>query len=242
MASVKTHYDHHLGPVYSWMMGGFDSAIERGASELESIDAKPKTTGLAVDLGAGFGMHAIPLANRGFRVLAIDNCKALVDELRHKKGQLPIDIIKDDLICFSSQLTESPDIVLCMNDTLVHLEDKASITKLVQSVAGRLAPGGQFIATFRDYSTPLVAEKRFIPVRSSSTRIFSCFLEYTDTHLTVNDILHQWDGTQWASSISSYKKLRLSPDWLIHTLRSAGFKARSELNEAGMVRVIANRL
>lgn len=89
---------------------------------------------------------------------------------------------------------------------------------------------------------PLEAEQRFLPVRSSATRIFSCFLEYSDSHLTVNDILYEWSGTDWKLSISSYNKVRISPEWVTDTLRERGFAARWEPTDSGMVRVVANRV
>lgn len=241
MSSVQEHYNRHLGPIYTWMVGGFDSALERGSKELDAIDAMPVESGLAVDLGAGFGMHAIPLARRGFNVLAIDNCGVLLDEIRAQEGELPIQAIEDDLFSFPQKLSVKPDIVLCMNDTLTHLADKASVVKLIRSVAGQLTSGGRFIMTFRDYSKPLEAEQRFISVRSNSTRIFSCFLEYADSYLTVNDILYEWNGSDWELSVSSYKKVRISPEWLADSLKENGFNVNCESNGSGMVRIVADR-
>jgi SAM-dependent methyltransferase len=241
MKSVQEHYNRHLGPIYAWMVGGIDSALERGSMELEAVGAAPVESGLAVDLGAGFGMHAIPLARRGFNVLAIDNCGVLLDAMRTEKSELPIEIVEEDLFSFPQKLSEKPDVVLCMNDTLTHLADKAAVVKLIQSVAGQLTSGGQFIMTFRDYSKPLEAEQRFIPVRSNPTRIFSCFLEYADSHLTVNDILYEWNGSDWELSISSYKKVRISPEWLADSLRENGFNVNCESGASGMVRVVADR-
>ena len=65
------HYRAHLAPVYLWMAGGFEAALSRGEAEVDALfpDLAPGAT--AVDLGAGFGMHAIPLARAGARVLAL---------------------------------------------------------------------------------------------------------------------------------------------------------------------------
>lgn len=37
MSSAIEHYEKHLAPVYSWMAGDIDVAIERGQAELEGI-------------------------------------------------------------------------------------------------------------------------------------------------------------------------------------------------------------
>lgn len=242
MSAVHNHYENHLAPVYSWMAGGVESALESGAAELEAIDAWPADTGVAVDLGAGFGMHAIPLARAGFDVLAIDSSVILLDELRSRKGSLAIRVVNDDLLSFQNYLSAKPELVLCMGDTLTHLEDEKSVTQLIVAVSTELNAGGRFVATFRDYSEPLTTDQRFILVRSDEGRILTCFLEYGQSHVTVHDILHQRNGTDWKMSVSSYQKLRFSPDWLANSLQENGFVVERSILDSGMIRFVARRV
>jgi hypothetical protein len=65
MSSALEHYEKHLAPVYSWMVGGIENAIARGQQELLDIGIMNSGAKYAVDLGAGFGMHSIPLAKTG---------------------------------------------------------------------------------------------------------------------------------------------------------------------------------
>ena len=242
MASVSEHYANHLGPIYIWMAGGFDSAVKRGAAEIDAIDVPLLSKSVAVDLGAGFGMHAIPLANRGFSVIAIDTCTELLEELRRCRNTLPVQTIEDDLLVFRKHLTTEAQIVLCMGDTLTHLSDAESVLQLISEVSEALMNGGRFIITFRDYSQALTGEQRFIPVRSDDRRILTCFLEYADSYVTVHDILHELDTSGWHLRVSSYRKLRLSPDWICTVLDSSGFDVRREPGMAGMVRLVATRV
>lgn len=46
--------------------------------------------GLAIDLGAGFGMHAVPLARAGWRVVAVDASPILLAELAILSEGLPV--------------------------------------------------------------------------------------------------------------------------------------------------------
>src|SRR6185369_7210589 len=130
MAAVTEHYATHLGPVYAWMAGGVEAAIARGAKEIETLGLLPRLTGQAVDLGAGFGMHSIPLARRGFSVLAIDSCGELLQTLRQEAGDLPIRTVEGDLLAFGRHLDGLSEIVLCMGDTLTHLPDFATVNAL----------------------------------------------------------------------------------------------------------------
>lgn len=242
MPTAKEHYTNHLGPIYLWMAGGFDSAVTRGAAEMENVSPSSPEKSIAVDLGAGFGMHSIPLARRGFSVMAIDTCSELLEQLRQHRGPLPIQTIEDDLLLFRSHLTTEVQIVLCMGDTLTHLPGCEAVLQLFSEVAEALLIGGRFIITCRDYSHALTGEQRFIPVRHDGGRILTCFLEYADSHVTVHDILHELGPSGWHLRVSSYRKLRLAPDWICAALESNGFDVRREPGLAGMVRLIATRV
>jgi 2-polyprenyl-3-methyl-5-hydroxy-6-metoxy-1,4-benzoquinol methylase len=50
-----------------------------------------------VDLGAGFGMHSIPLARAGYQVIALDFSAALLQTLREHDNGLPIQTVQGDL-------------------------------------------------------------------------------------------------------------------------------------------------
>jgi SAM-dependent methyltransferase len=238
MASVAEHYESMLSPVYAWMAGGAEAAIAAGKSELEALDPPPAGA-LVVDLGAGFGTHSIPLARDGVRVLAVDTSAHLLAELRRLAGSLPITTVQDDLLSFRAHLHEKAAAVLCMGDTLTHLPEHTNVDFLVQEAAEALAPRGQFLLTFRDYGEALRDDQRFIPVRSDERRILTCFLEYQEDTVVVHDILHERGGDAWNTRVSSYRKLRLSPDHVIGSLESLGFDARREAGPRGMVRIVA---
>ena len=240
MKSSAEHYDEHLGAIYSWMVGDIDAALARSTAELDVLNLLPMATGRAVDLGAGFGLHALPLARRGFSVLAIDSCNTLLRELRERADTFPIRTVKADLLQFRSHVEAPVDLILCMGDTLTHLSDKSSVESLFADVSESLVEDGLFIATFRDYaSATLQGEARFIPVRSDATRFLTCFLEYADTTVTVHDMLHEYESAQWRLRVSSYSKLRLAPAWVADALSERGFSVQCEVVPGGMVRVLA---
>jgi len=241
MTSVIDHYANHLAPIYLWMAGGMDTAIGRGQAEVEAICPRPAEGQLAVDLGAGFGMHAIPLADIGYSVLAIDSSSILLETLRNHIGTRPVKTVQDDLLLFRRHLRSPVDLIICMGDTLTHLPEKKAVEGLFDDVAESLNDGGIFVVSFRDYTTPLIGPRRFIPVRSDTDRILTCFLEYGNEIVTVHDILQERNGTVWKQEVSAYPKLRLSTDWVASALGAVGLHVRKEPGLAGMVRVIAER-
>jgi 2-polyprenyl-3-methyl-5-hydroxy-6-metoxy-1,4-benzoquinol methylase len=240
LRTVADHYANHLGPVYTWMIGDIDAAFSRSDRELDALPLPSKAGGTAVDLGAGFGLHAIPLARRGFRVVAIDSYDPLLQALATRAGSLPIRVVNADLLAFRSHTPEPVDVILCMGDTLTHLANQSCVESLFGDVAASLGTGGVFVATFRDYvSAPLQGDARFILVRSDEERILTCFLEYADSTVTVHDLLHQREGGSWRLDASSYTKLRLSPEWVIERLSSLGLSVRRDTAPGGMIRITA---
>lgn len=241
VSPARDHYDKLLGPVYSWMVGDIDAAMTRADAELEAIGLHAKGSGIAVDLGAGFGMHSVPLARRGYQVIAVDSYEPLLTELVSRAGSLAIRTVNSNLLELKGHVAQPAAVILCMGDTLTQLPDIASVEALFNTVSDTLASGGLFAVTFRDYvSAPLKGDGRFILVRSDENRILTCFLEYCETTVQVHDVLYEREGGgPWRLRLSSYPKLRLSPEWVVTTLTSLGFTVRREPGLGGMVRVIA---
>jgi SAM-dependent methyltransferase len=242
MADVADHYRSHLAPVYLWMGGGFEPAVARGAQEADAVLPHLGPGHRVVDLGAGFGMHAVPFARRGCEVIAVDNSARLLDDLRQHAGGLPIRVVEDGLLAFDRHVNAPVDAVLCMGDTLTHLADVAAVEALFAKVAAALGPGGTFVTSFRDYTSALAGTQRFIPVRSDGDRILTCFLEYAPAHVDVHDVLHSRDGDGWRLSVSAYRKLRLAPPAVARALAAVGLSTRLEPGLSGMVRAVATRV
>jgi SAM-dependent methyltransferase len=240
MQTSEAHYETHLGPIYSWMLGDVAAAFARSAAQ---IDALPLPAGgIAVDLGAGIGLHSLPLAERGFEVVALDNCQVLLEELRARAGSLAIATHAADLLQFRRFIAGQAQIIVCMGDTLTHLPSRESVESLLSGVAAALSPGGVFAATFRDYATrTLQGEQRFILVRADEDRILTCFLEYGEGQVTVNDILNERAQGQWRQKVSSYPKLRLAPEWLGARLTELGFAVKRDAAPGGLTRIVATK-
>lgn len=241
MANVADHYRGLLSEVYSWMLGGFAAGIARNEAFFAGHGIAPRGSGVAIDLGAGCGFQSIPLARLGFRVTAIDTDQALLDELDSHRGEACVRTVADDLMQFERHLQAPAELIVCMTDTLLHLDSPAQVASLFAKVAAALEPGGRFIATVRDLSTPLTGLDRFIPVQSDASTILSCFLEDAGERVRVHDLLYRRRNGSWTFAKSFYYKLRLKPDWLREQLGAAGFGALELAVNSGLVTIVAAR-
>jgi len=243
MIDVQNHYDDHLGPIYEWMAGPFDAGCVASSQLFEELGLSPAVSRMAVDLGSGHGFQAIPLAQRGYQVIAIDTCAELLQSLADRKGELSIQTVQADITDCWDDLPADLDVVVCMGDTLTHLGCPDEVADLIRRVAAALSQGGTFVTTFRDYvSAPLQGDQRFIPVRSDANRILTCFLEMlemNDRHVRVHDIVHERSGSTWNLKVSSYDKLRLEPGWVGKVIQDFGLEIVIDRAARGMVTIAA---
>ena len=82
---------------------------------------------------------------------------------------------------------------------------------------------------------------RFIPVRSDTDTIFTCFLEYEGEHVKVHDLVYTRTVDGWKLNKSWYRKLRIPMEWAVERSRSAGFKVDTSENKNGMITIIAGK-
>jgi len=242
MSSASDHYQRVLAPIYLWMAGGSQNALAVGAADLKSLGIAVSAGDPALDLGAGFGMHAIPLAQLGYRVTAVDSSPELLAELGRLGEGLAVRALEGDLLAFDASIATAPVLILCMGDTLTHLTCIADVDLLCRRIAAALAPGGRFVTTFRDFTRPAVADARFILVRSDTSRIHTCFLEEQGDRILVHDIVHErQESGSWAMQVGHYPKLRLDPAVVVRALEKGGLQVVRTPGPRGMVQISAVR-
>jgi SAM-dependent methyltransferase len=203
----------------------FADKVAEQQSLLADLGLASRPKGLAVDLGSGLGYQSFALANLGYnKVLAIDTSRDLLDELEAENLSCVIETILADLRAFPTFIEHcSASAIVCMGDTLTHLESRSDISTLLLDAYDALMPDGHLILTFRDFSTELNGLDRFLPVRSDDDRIMTCVLDYGPENVVVTDLIYVRDDGGWMLQKSSYRKLRLLPEALVAELHEVGF-------------------
>ncbi|TGM16972.1 class I SAM-dependent methyltransferase [Leptospira selangorensis] len=232
MQTPESHYENFLAEKYSWMLGDL-SAKEKDQLELfRSFEISPQGNGVAWDLGAGSGIQSIPLEELGFQVLAIDFSEKLLSEIKARKPDTKIRTKVGDIRSRDLYQGVSPEILLCMGDTITHLESEKDWETTVSLWSSFLSPGSKLILGYRDLSYGKPGDKSIFVVRSEESRIFTCQLQFIQNKVNITDIFHEKTDKGWIVTSSSYNKLILPIDDLIKTVsqKNFGLKRKDEKN------------
>jgi SAM-dependent methyltransferase len=103
--------------------------------------------GPVLELGAGSGRLALPLAERGHEVWAVDASAAMLDRLRAKPGGDRVHTVVDDMADLAAPALAGQGfgVALCAFNTLFNLTDTAAQRRCLGRVADLLAPGGRLV-------------------------------------------------------------------------------------------------
>ncbi len=220
--SVTDHYASLLARVYAWMSGDTSARVEAFRHTLASFDLANGAGRTAVDLGCGHGIQSLALAACGYAVTSVDTSEPLLADLA-AVAPATVSTVQADLRTWPRTSDTSADVVVCWGDTIAHLDSMSEVRALLRDVRGMLAPGGCFVVSFRDTTQLPDGTSRFIPVRSDESRIMMCVIEADGDHVRVTDIVHDRTPDGWTHNVSSYRKVRLTPQDVEDALLEAGF-------------------
>jgi SAM-dependent methyltransferase len=136
-------YGDRFADVYDeWYTGVTD--VDATVARVEAL-AGPG--GAVLELGAGSGRLAVPLAGRGLDVWALDASGAMLDRLRAKPGGDRVHAVEGDMaaIALGPGAPERFAVVLCAFNTLFNLTDREAQARCLARVAAVLAPGGRLV-------------------------------------------------------------------------------------------------
>ena len=104
---------------------------------------------MIVDLGCGSGRSALPLAQRGYEVLAIDLSQSMLGVLSRKSAERSlgnrIHPLRANLVELNCLLDDCVDHAVCLFSTLGMIQGAAHRKQTLDHVARIVRPGGSFI-------------------------------------------------------------------------------------------------
>lgn len=180
-----------------------------------------------VDFGAGTGRLALPLARRGYSVVAVDPCAEMLEVLRAKAEKENVTI---EAVCcrMQDEFAAAPfDMALCVFTVLLYLLDATALNASLQRTAAALCPGGhllldipskQLFQSYRRAAPDFVREVRVIPEGDMLFR-------YDET-------IQILEGVKWANYSDSFQIRYWEQSEVLDALKRAGFVVEDDLSPA----------
>jgi SAM-dependent methyltransferase len=206
-----------FGEAYS---GAYDSLYADKDYEAECdmierlfADHSSRPIGGVLDLGCGTGGHAIPLANRGYRVLGVDRSPQMLDAARNKASGLADfpDFREGDVT--TVRLNAKFDAVVMMFAVLGYQTQPVDLAATLETVREHLRDGGIFIADVW-YGPAVLAQRPGDRVKEVPTdtgrlvRSASGKLDPDRSVSTVNYRVAEYDGDRLVRETSEEHVMR----------------------------------
>jgi ubiquinone/menaquinone biosynthesis C-methylase UbiE len=104
---------------------------------------------IVADLGCGSGRTAIPLAQKGYELLAVDLSEPMLNVLAEKSRELSlsdrIHLVRANLVELDCFADDSVDHAVCLFSTLGMVQGSASRLEMLRHVSRMVRPGGSFL-------------------------------------------------------------------------------------------------
>lgn len=223
----------NLMPHSSWAEA-YDLAYDRSFGEFYErltfattrvIAERVRAGGRIVDFGSGTGRLAIPLADKGFEITAVDPCPEMLCQLE-KKRQNAMNL---RTVCSTMQdFKESDfDFAICVFTVLLYLLDEESLEKAISAAYRTLKPGGFLMidipskALFGKFSKKDHLIERSVSVIEEKGGIY-LYREELKVHTS---------GSNPREYSDEFKIRYWEPDYVLKTLLRNGFSAESDLTD-----------
>lgn len=162
----STDYDA-LAAHYDQIFENWEASIQRQAAVIGGIiqdacgDRRPIRV---LDCACGIGTQSLGLAMRGFDVEGCDLSSKAVERARSEasKRGLTVSFSVANMLQLNAIASSSFDAVICIDNSLPHLESREDLLKAAHEVREKLRVGGSFIGSIRDYDS-LVVERPATP-------------------------------------------------------------------------------
>ena len=118
-----------------------------------------------LDCACGIGTQAIGVAGLGYSVTASDISDGELAEakVRAEQNGVTLRLEHADFCALEETFPEQFHIVICMDNALPHMLSAEALEKAVRSITGRIAAGGLFVASIRDYDALLETRPPYSP-------------------------------------------------------------------------------
>lgn len=174
----------------------YDKVFPYNENVVKFIENKADKKDILVDLACGNGIYDIELCKRGYLVHGIDLDKSMVDIAVKKHESEHLKFTCDDMTKVEKYYdNDTVGTIICIGNSLVHLNSKKAIEDFIATCYGVLKPNGKLVVQIINYdsvvknnikSLPLIENEGVKFIRNYDYDIDREIINF-NTELIVND-------------------------------------------------------
>ncbi len=195
-----------------------------------SPDGKGKPS--VLDSACGTGMHAIALAQRGYRLAGADLSPAMIAQARLSAAAAGVEVYFETagLGQMAAVFGEKFNAVLCLGNSLPHILNIPDLQAALGDMGRCMHPGGLLLIQNRNFDDVLTRRLRWMEPQSHREGerewVFVRFYDFdADERITFHVLtLHRESGRPWEQRQFSTRLMPIRAAQLIHALAEAGYK------------------
>jgi SAM-dependent methyltransferase len=207
--------------------------IRTGLAQSEPMSAR------ILDAACGIGTQTLPLAARGFQVVARDLSPAAIARLRQEAETrgLMVDAAVADMRQVTSTVSGWFDVVLAFDNSLAHLLTDDDLSIAFREFLSALRPSGLFLCSVRDYDKvkrgePSIHSYGARQQHGEKFQLKQEWIWHDPMHYQATLIIDRETPIGLAREFSSASEFyAVSTSRLLELMRDAGFKHCNRIDE-----------
>lgn len=206
---------------YTMLSRYYDDLFPPNPLQIHFLKEQMPPLGKILDIGAGTGGYAAALAAEGAMVEALEIGPMLpyLMDTAEEKGFTALDMGMEEINDLEAR---SYNMILCIGNTLVHLESREQVTAFLQNCRRLLLPGGRLIIQIVNYDRILMNRQTELPVITVPDRHLNLRRHYVLGRESVRFITELSSGAEhWTSETTL---LALKRQELEQSFAKAGFR------------------
>lgn len=206
----------------------YDIVFPEDKETTDFLCSELKENSKVLDLACGSGSYSIALEAKGHNVTGIDLDASMIELAKNKDKNNKVKFLAANMLSLDQLFKGTKfDLIYCIGNSLVHLENKQQISSLLNQVYEKLDTNGQFVVQIINYDRILKNAVKNLPTINRDDKGVKFVRNYNynkldgkmyfDTELIINK-----DGTEEKYN-NSVPLLPLKSAELIELFNNAGF-------------------
>ncbi|MDI6767122.1 MAG: methyltransferase domain-containing protein [Bacteroidota bacterium] len=185
VVDVKAFYDI-LADEYD-SMTSFEQRLAKEEPLFRSLVEKHKIK-IALDAGAGTGVHSLLLAKSGVEVTAVDFSQKMLQllSIHAQRQKLKIKTVKSDFLDLQKNVHQKFDAIFCMGNSLAHAKPQRELNRILSNFHRLLKPNGFLFIQILNYDRIILKRVIIQSIKESDGKTFIRFYGFADDHIDFN--------------------------------------------------------